>query len=172
VEIYETTGSVDLATWKLEGTLTDHIQPVLFIKWSSKNELLSCGGDNNAYVISFNPTTKKWKGSLVNITGKALRALGTCDWSSDGTRFAIGGGTGDVYIGFYNDDKSQWDTNPITAGTNTILSIKFHPTKYIVAVTAIDEVLTIIKADLANIQKYMRTKDSTQDVCFTVKPRL
>lgn len=75
---------------------------------------MSCGADNNAYVISFNATLKKWKANLVNISGTSLRALSCCDWSFDGERLAIGSGTGDVYVGFFDQKNNQWDTVPIT----------------------------------------------------------
>ena len=94
--------------------ITEHIQPVLYLRWSKKNDLMSCAADNNAYVISFNETLKKWKGSLVNISGSNLRALSCCDWSHDGERFAIGSGTGDVFVGFFDKVNNQWDTVPIT----------------------------------------------------------
>lgn len=83
---------------------------------------MSCAADNNAYVISINPATKKWKGSLVNISGTSLRSLSVCDWNKEGDRFAIGGGTGDVYIGYFDQSNNQWDTIPITGSLSLIQS--------------------------------------------------
>lgn len=99
-----------------------HIQPILFLKWSKKNELMSCGADNNCYVISFNSTLKKWKGSLVNISGTSLRAMTCCDWSHDGEKLAIGSGTGDVHVGYFDAVNNQWDTVPITGRFNLRVS--------------------------------------------------
>lgn len=84
------------------------------LKWNFKNELLSCAADNNAFVIGFDASLSKWKSTLVNISGTSLRALGACDWSKNGDRFAIGGGTGEVYVGFFDKVNNQWDTVPIT----------------------------------------------------------
>ena len=50
------------------------------------------------------------------------------------------------------------------AGSNTILAIKFHPTESIVAVSSIDEVLTIINSDIKNISKYRTNSDEKSDV--------
>lgn len=130
------------------------------MKWNSKNVLLSCGADINAYVISFNQQTKKWKGSLVNIPGNGLRALTCCDWSKDGDRFAIGGGTGELYIGYFYQEKNQWDTCPVSIGKNTIATVKFHPTETnVLAATSIDENLTVLNIDIKNINKYISFKE-------------
>ena len=93
---------------------TQHIQSILHLKWSNKNDLLSCSGDNNGYVISLDASSKKWKSSLINISGHSLRALCAGDWNKAGDRFAIAGGRGDVYIGYYSTENNQWDTVPIT----------------------------------------------------------
>jgi len=113
VEIYETNGSQDLEKWKLNGVLTEHILPVLALRWSNKNELLTCGADINSYVFSYNAQLKKWKGGLINITGNGLRALTACDWNKEGDRLAIGAGTGYMYVGYFNTTTNQWDTIPI-----------------------------------------------------------
>lgn len=114
VEIYETNGTQDLEKWKLNGVLTEHILPVLALKWSSKNELLTCGADINSYVFSYNQQLKKWKGGLINITGNSMRALTACDWNKEGDRLAIGAGTGFIYVGYFNTTSNQWDTIPIS----------------------------------------------------------
>jgi WD40 repeat protein len=113
VDIYETNGSQDMEKWKLNGVLTEHILPVLALKWSKKNELLTCGADINSYVFAYNAQAKKWKGGLINITGNGMRALTACDWNNEGDRLAIGSGTGYIYVGYFNTANNQWDTIPI-----------------------------------------------------------
>lgn len=138
-----------------------HTQHITALKWSTKNELLSASADNNSFVITFNQTTKKWKGSLVNISGSGLRALSTCDWSNNGERFAIGSGTGDVHIGYFDKDNNQWDTIPIKTSSNTVLCVKFHPTKLLLACTDVSEQFVLINTDIQNIHKYKTTKENS-----------
>eukprot|EP01059_Diplonema_ambulator_P015158 TRINITY_DN26265_c0_g1_i1.p1 TRINITY_DN26265_c0_g1~~TRINITY_DN26265_c0_g1_i1.p1 ORF type:complete len:372 (+),score=86.48 TRINITY_DN26265_c0_g1_i1:46-1161(+) len=124
--IYDVEGT-DSAKWKLAHTLEAHDMTVLDINWGSKtNNIVSCSEDLTAYVWQF--IDGKWKAELVVMDSKGCSYAGLrVKWSPAEKKFAIGTGSGRVFVCYFDSTNSWWVAKGGKAHTSSVTALDWMP---------------------------------------------
>lgn len=134
--IYKTGGSPeDSSKWTLLHTLSEHHLTIMGVDWCWKtNKIVTAGQDRNAYVWSESGNT--WKPHLVML--RINRAATCCRWTPLGTKFAVGSGSKECNICWYEPSQKFWVAKSIKKHKSTILCLDWHPNSIFLVTGAAD----------------------------------
>jgi actin related protein 2/3 complex, subunit 1A/1B len=127
------------------------------LDWAPKtNRIVSTSQDRNAYVWEFSKEEDVWKPTLVLL--KISRAALCCKWSPSENKFAVGSGTKQASVCYYDESNNWWVANPIKNKTgvgkhkSSVISVKWHPTDNdILMTTSTDKKCRIFNAFIKNV---------------------
>jgi len=143
----------DLAKWTVKYRLKEHGQAVTALDWAPKtNRIVSTSQDRNAYVWEFKDN--QWKPTLVLL--KISRAALCCKWSPKENKFAVGSGTKQASVCYYDESNNWWVANQIKNKTikhkSSVVSVHWHPTDNdILMTTSTDRKCRIFNAFIKNV---------------------
>jgi len=147
IHIYAKTG---VGSYKLEHVLTEHDQVVTGIDWGkSKNRIVSCSQDRNAYVWTFE--NGKWKPVLVIL--RINRAATQCKWSPQENKFAVASGAKLVSVCYFEEDNDWWVSKHIKKAKSTILTLDWHPNNVLLATGGTDKRVRVFDASIKGVDK-------------------
>jgi len=146
VHIYKKTGT----GFEKVTELTEHDQVVTGIDWGfSKNRIVTCSQDRNAYVWTEEKGT--WKPTLVIL--RINRAATSVKWSPNEDKFAVASGSKVVSVCYFEQDNNWWVAKHIKKHTSTVLSISWHPNNVLLATSCSDFKVRIFSAFVKGIDK-------------------
>lgn len=149
LHIYENCTSRDFSTWKKTHVLTEHDFVISGISWSHTNDkIVTSSHDRNAFVWKYSSGQNKWLPTLCNL--RVDRAAISCEWSPDGTKFAVGTGSKCVPVCYYVNNKGEdfYASKMIKKHKSTILQVAWHPNSQIIATVSSDRSARVLSAPI------------------------
>ena len=127
IYIYATNNYVnDPTKWTRKYTLDEHSGYISSLDWShTTNHIVTCGHDRNAYVWKYDSKQDKWIPTLVIL--RINRAATCVRWSHDGQKFAVGSGSKQLAICYYESTNDWWISKMIKKFKSTVLSVAWSP---------------------------------------------
>lgn len=125
--------------WELECELLEHSSRITGIDWDPVyNRIVTSGSDRNAHVWVEDPKKPgKWIPTMVIL--RSDRAATCVKWSPCGLKFAVGTGSKEVSICYYDQKSNWWACKKIKKGIkSTVLSVDWHPDSSVLAVGSTD----------------------------------
>lgn len=114
------------------------------------DRILSCSADRNAYVWTRDASSGMWKPALVLLRFK--RGATCAQWTSDGTKFAVGGADGLVAVGHYDKANDWWVCKHLKKVIDgPVLSLAWHPLSGLIAASTLNGSLHLISAYIPEI---------------------
>jgi actin related protein 2/3 complex subunit 1A/1B len=103
-------------------------------------------------VWTYEENTEKqmiWKPTLVIL--RVNRAATSVRWNATETKFAVGSGTKQVPVCFFEEEHNWWVSKAIKKHKSTVLSVDWHPTYPIIVTTSSDFKCRIILAYVSGV---------------------
>eukprot|EP01139_Manchomonas_bermudensis_P001500 Amastigsp_a2149_233.p1 type:complete len:380 gc:universal Amastigsp_a2149_233:34-1173(+) len=148
VEIYGNQGG----NWVLEHKLSEHTQTVSGIAWApTRNTIVTCGHDRNAYVWEFNAGENKWEPTLVIL--RINRGATKVQWCLAENKFAVSSGAKCIAVCYFDPDNNWWVSKHCKRFLSTCTSIAWHPNSYLLAAGSTDFKTRIFSAAIKGVDK-------------------
>lgn len=159
--IYSGCTSPDSSKWKEEHILRRHTMVVVGIDWcKSKERIVTCSHDVNAFVWTYDPRKNRWepKLSILRVDRAALR----CKWSPDGTKFAVASASKVVSVCYYQGNQDWWVSKLTKRGQHrsTVLDVAWHPCSQVFASACCDFKCRIFSAFIPEIDQPVATSST------------
>jgi len=121
-----------------------HIQTITSVDWSPvTNLIVTASHDRTAAVWRLNDATGEYMPEMC-VLKESSRAATQAKWSPDGSRFAVGHGTGAVHVCTFHEDNTWWLGKTVDAPLgSTVLALEFHPQNVLLACGGVDNELRI-----------------------------
>jgi actin related protein 2/3 complex subunit 1A/1B len=150
LHIYTNCQNPDSTQWQLSHVLRDHDLLISAVDWCPvSNRIVTCSHDRNAFVWSYDESTSTWKPSLVVL--RIDRSALCVKWSPDGQKFAVGAGSKNVAVCYFENSENWWVSKIIKKHKSSIVSLSWHPNSQVIATASTDMKCRVISADVSEI---------------------
>jgi len=139
--------------WQHVDTLKEHAQRITGIDWGhSKDRIVTCGADRNAYVWERNSNGKGWKPCLVIL--RFNRAATCVKWSPSENKFAVGSAARVISVCYFESENDWWVSKKIKKPLrSTVTCLDWHPNNYLVAAGASDFHTRVFSAYIKEVEE-------------------
>eukprot|EP00298_Acanthocystis_sp_HF-20_P003191 c13556_g1_i1.p1 GENE.c13556_g1_i1~~c13556_g1_i1.p1 ORF type:complete len:389 (+),score=149.04 c13556_g1_i1:50-1168(+) len=147
------------AEWEVVHELKEHDQLVTAIDWAPKtNRIVTTSHDRNAYVWTYENVHGVWTWKPTLVILRVNRAATCVRWNAEETKFAVGSGTKQVPVCFFEQEHNWWVSKIIKKHKSTVLSVDWHPTAPLLVTTSSDFKCRVVCAYISGVDSSESSK--------------